>query len=92
MFIHAGTTLHLQSYNLPKGWSGFDSKRFHTVSRFAVVNSLISSLSVNGYGLPLTSALSSPKTGSVTPDNIVARLGPEYGNVEPSECFTKISD
>jgi hypothetical protein len=30
--------------------------------------------------------------GSVTPDNIVVRLGPEYGNVLPSECFFRISD
>jgi len=42
--------------------------------------------------LPLTSTLSSTKTGTVTPDNIVARLGPEYGIVEPLECFTKISE
>ena len=25
--------------------------------------------------------------GSVTPDNIVIKLGPEYDRVEPSECF-----
>ena len=29
--------------------------------------------------------LRSTKIGSVTPDNIVVRLGPEYGNEEPSE-------
>ena len=36
--------------------------------------------------------LRSTKIGSVTPDNMVVRLGPEYGNVLPSECFFRISD
>jgi hypothetical protein len=30
------------------------------------------------------------KTWSVTPDNIVARLGPEYGNVLPSLCLRRV--
>jgi hypothetical protein len=27
------------------------------------------------------------KIGLVIPDRMVFRLGPEYGSVEPSECF-----
>jgi hypothetical protein len=30
--------------------------------------------------------------GSVTPDNIVVRLGPEYGSSVPSECFLSVSE
>jgi hypothetical protein len=35
---------------------------------------------VKGYALPALSIRLRTKMGSVTPDNIVVRLGPEYGS------------
>jgi hypothetical protein len=72
------------NYNFPKGWSGFDSSRFQTVSKLAVVNSVWSlACSVKGYVLPLLSILFKTKMVSFS-------LFLSKGKGEGSEGFTII--
>jgi hypothetical protein len=81
--IHTFDMMQL-NYNFPKGWSGFDSSRFQTVSKLAVVNSVWSlACSVKGYVLPLLSILFKTKMVSFS-------LFLSKGKGEGSEGFTII--